>query len=672
MALATITETLELPGGVLAATVRKITVRLRLVVDADTEGIGRAEATPASVGGARFAAVDSTGTYTFTSVRPNSGSSDDVITSPAGTVYELVVRFPDRGAVTRYVSVPDTAGPHQVGDIITVAPDPLPTGQDLLDLIDAAGLDLTDLPAGVTADGVVGLDGGALVELTPAQVMASHTGDTSDAHDASAISYAGGSGMSATDVEAAIDELATEKASLSGAAFTGDVSVTEASSTTITASVSGSKAVLTASAADGAGFAAYASDADTQPTVAVAHSELFGVGFISLGPGGSTAVDTTIFRTAAGVISHNGGGLTGLGKGLTLTEQSAPSSPAANDITLYAADNGSGTTVLRTKDSAGTVTTLGSGAGLTAEDVRDTIGTALVEGEAIDITVNDGADTISIAAEDASDANKGVVELATTAETQTGTDATRAVTPAGAAATFQRLDTELSAIAGLTSAADKGIQFTGAGTAATFDLTAAGKALLDDADAAAQRTTLGVLHLPSTGTNIYIAPAGARVGSTSLGGAAGVLYAVPMWVPANTYTRIGIYYYNTGTATLRLGVWNLDADGQPGTVALDAGTVTCTAGDGAVRKEVTISQAFTAGWYWLAMQVDAYTSTPTMMALSGAAGMQLLPGARSGADTNNNQGLTRTGVTTGSLGTWGSSGSGASVAASVPMIYLRT
>jgi hypothetical protein len=53
-------------------------------------------------------------------------------------------------------------------------------------------------------------------------------------------------------------------------------------------------------------------------------------------------------------------------------------------------------------------------------------------------------------------------------------------------------DAELSAIAGLTSAAGKMIEFTGSGSAQVITVTTAGKALIDDASASAQRTTMGV------------------------------------------------------------------------------------------------------------------------------------------------------------------------------------
>ena len=149
------------------------------------------------------------------------------------------------------------------------------------------------------------------------------------------------------------------------------------------------------------------------------------------------------------------------------------------------------------------------------------------------------------------------------------------------------LSANLQAVSGLTSAANKGIQFTGSGTAGVYDLTTAGKALLDDANAAAQRTTLGLgaLSTEASVTTSQIAAGTLVTESETIGSndndttiptsAAVKAYADSVGGSGNKFSTIAVsgqsnVVADTSTDTLTL------AAGSNVTLTTNAGTDTVT------------------------------------------------------------------------------------------------
>lgn len=142
-------------------------------------------------------------------------------------------------------------------------------------------------------------------------------------------------------------------------------------------------------------------------------------------------------------------------------------------------------------------------------------------------------------------------------------------------------------------------------------------------------------------------------------------------------TRLGCEFTVAGEANsvIRLGIYNDDGTGLPGTVALDAGTISTGTGNaGNVATggtpgvyEITVSTTLPPGMYWAGAAVQGAAATqPTMRIVNNASFVAPVPTATIPAANAINLGYQMAGVS-GALTTW----SGTTIVGSATRMFFK-
>jgi hypothetical protein len=144
-------------------------------------------------------------------------------------------------------------------------------------------------------------------------------------------------------------------------------------------------------------------------------------------------------------------------------------------------------------------------------------------------------------------------------------------------------------------------------------------------------------------------------------------YFLPIYLPSCTLDRISCITDTTfsGTATVRLGIFNADSNNLPSTVLLDAGTVSCT--NASTNYLITINQVITEGFYYLAFNSQTNAATNAFQGPTASlAAVNVLNMRFSDTQSQSCVGVVQNGVS-GAFGTFSYS----DVSANAPIVFVR-